>query len=83
MVKCSYHLCNRKDAKKKCRYCQKYFCDEHIRAKPPGMPNFHTTNPYLLRKMEEWRKPGGHPCPDYFETYKKRSKMRRQNTEKV
>jgi len=66
---CNYHLCRKKTKLKQCSYCKRYFCKEHIKAKLPGTPKFDTSTSEGSRKLEEWRSPGGHPCPDYFEHY--------------
>ncbi|HDI72667.1 MAG: hypothetical protein DRN19_02830 [Thermoplasmata archaeon] len=64
---CSYHLCGKRTTVYKCKYCGEYFCEEHIRPKPPGQPNFRSISPEDKLLMEEWHKPGGHPCPPYFD----------------
>jgi uncharacterized protein YkwD len=37
-----------------------------LKAKPPGLPNFETTSHKDRLFMEEWHKPGGHPCIPYL-----------------
>jgi len=64
---CSYHLCGKRTTVYRCKYCGEYFCEEHIRPKPPGQPDFRGTSPEDKLLMEEWHKPGGHPCPPYFD----------------
>jgi len=65
---CSYHLCNKKTEVRNCKYCEETFCKEHIKAKPPAMPNFEGS---LKQKItEEWDKHGGHPCIPYYDYWK-------------
>jgi len=76
-TRCNYHLCRKKRKLEKCRYCKDYFCEEHIRPKPPGMPKFHSTKAEDIDFMEEYHKTGGHPClvyVDYIEREQKRKK---------
>jgi len=69
---CQYHSCNSKLHLKKCQYCGKYFCSEHVYAKPPGMPRFKGTSSEDLAFMEEWHK-SGHPCLEYGSIWKTKS----------
>jgi uncharacterized protein YkwD len=68
---CRFNACERR-ADLQCRYCQEFFCREHRDAKIPGMPNFTSDLPYDRHLMKEWRKPGGHPCPDYYDYVEKK-----------
>ena len=68
--KCKYHSCNRKIDLEKCPYCGKYFCPKHLRAKPSGMPRFKSTSVEDRLFMEEFHKPGGHPCVHYYDHWK-------------
>lgn len=63
---CHYHLCRKRTKIYRCKYCGEFFCKEHLRARPPGLPNFKTSHKDRLF-MEEWHKPGGHPCVPYLE----------------
>lgn len=63
---CHYHLCRKRTEVHKCKYCNEFFCKEHLKAKPPGLPNFETTSHKDRLFMEEWHKPGGHPCMPYL-----------------
>ncbi|MBI2578121.1 MAG: CAP domain-containing protein [Candidatus Aenigmarchaeota archaeon] len=63
---------------KKCRYCQKYFCNVHIRPKPAGLPRFEGSTQKDRLFMEEWHKPGGHPCPPYLEHWEEENKRKLQ-----
>ena len=67
---CHYHLCRKRTEVYMCKYCGEYFCKEHLHPKPPGMPRFRSTTPEDLVFMEEWHKPGGHPCTPYFDVWK-------------
>ena len=67
---CEYHLCDKKGKVYKCEYCGKYFCEEHLRSKPPGMPRFGGTSTEDALLMEEWRRPDGHPCPRFYEFWR-------------
>ncbi len=73
---CQYHLCKEKGILYKCEYCGKYFCEKHIKPKPPLAAPFRTADP---EKIEIWRDPNGHPCPpyvDFLEAKKRREKER-------
>ena len=76
---CHYHLCRKKTIVYRCKYCGGYFCKEHLQAKSPGMPRFNSTKPEDKLFMEEWRKPGGHPCVPYLEIW--RAKQERKEEE--
>ena len=67
---CQYHLCKKKTKVYRCKYCSEYFCKEHLQPKLPGMPRFNSTKPEDRLFMEEWRKPGGHPCIPYSEIWR-------------
>ncbi len=75
-TRCNYHLCRKKTKLKQCKYCKGYFCKEHIKAKPPAMPPFKSNSPEVQSMMEEWRKPGGHPCPECLVDWKKEIKSK-------
>jgi hypothetical protein len=63
--KCSYHLCEKQKTRLyRCKYCNEYFCHEHLYAKIPQTAPFKTTD---IDRHEEWRKKGGHPCFPFFE----------------
>lgn len=66
-IRCNYHLCREKRTLKICEYCNSYFCDEHMRSKSPSIPKFKSTSPKIQKMMDEWRQPGGHPCPPYVD----------------
>ena len=76
---CEYHLCKKKTKVFRCKYCGKYFCKEHLQAKPPGMPRFNSAKPEDRLFMEEWHKPGGHPCIPYLEVWKTEQKRKEEN----
>lgn len=68
---CEYHECDKtKTILYKCKYCGKYFCKEHLRASLPGQARFHSKSEEDIAFLEEFRKPGGHPCPDYYDYWK-------------
>jgi uncharacterized protein YkwD len=67
---CHYHLCRKKTRVYRCKYCGEYFCKEHLQTKPPGLPRFDSTKHEDRLFMEEWHKPGGHPCVPYLEIWK-------------
>ena len=76
---CSFHLCDKKGIELyQCSYCDKYFCEEHLNPKPPGMPRFKSTKPKDLLFMEEYHKPGGHPCPSFVEFWEANEKKKRE-----
>ena len=70
---CSYHLHYPKKRTRlfRCKYCGELFCKEHIRPKPPGTPRFDSATSKDRLFMEEWHKPGGHPCTPYLNYWEK------------
>lgn len=62
---CSYHICKKRETVYKCKYCKKYFCITHSRAKPAGIPDFKSTRTEDKSFLEEYRESGGHPCISY------------------
>ena len=68
---CQYHLCKKKTEVYQCKYCKDYFCKEHLKPKPPGLMRFRGTTIEDKIFMEEWHKPGGHPCIAYYDIWKK------------
>jgi len=60
---CSYHLCRKRTKVFLCKYCGKYFCEQHIEPKPVLTLNQISTAKEPLRsKLEEiWRSNKGHP----------------------
>ena len=69
---CRYHLCDLTGDVLKCPFCGEFFCDTHVRPKPPGMPQFKSTNPKAQLFMEEYHKLDGHPCPPFSDIFKKK-----------
>ncbi|MFZ3077963.1 MAG: hypothetical protein WA139_05885 [Candidatus Aenigmatarchaeota archaeon] len=63
------HSCERYDNLKKCKYCNEYFCEEHLPAKmclTPSVLNDKKTPAWIRTELEkEWRKEGGHPDAEY------------------
>lgn len=63
------HSCERHDNLKKCKYCNEYFCEEHLPAKmclTPSVLNDKKTPAWIRTELEkEWRKEGGHPDTEY------------------
>jgi len=70
--RCNYHLCRKKTKLYKCRYCGNYFCKEHRKAKPAGMPRFIGTDAESELFMQEFHKEGGHPCIPYIDVLKRK-----------
>jgi len=73
-IKYKCNLCGKKVETKKCGYCEYYFCENHLRAKPAGLPKFTSTNPKDLAFMEEFHKEGGHPCIPFVTHWIKKEK---------
>jgi len=62
---CSYHLCDKKQVEVyKCKYCNEYFCKDHIKAKKPMVAPFRSTD---FERQMEWKDKTGHPCLHYLE----------------
>lgn len=73
---CHYHLCRKRTEVHKCKYCGESFCKEHLKAKPPGLPRFEGTSHQDRLFMEEWQKPGGHPCVPFLEHWEAKNKRK-------
>ncbi len=63
---CNYHLCNKRTRTIRCKYCNGYFCKQHIKSQQPGMPRFDATSHEDKVFMSEWRDENGHPCSGYL-----------------
>ncbi|RLE43446.1 hypothetical protein DRJ19_02580 [Candidatus Woesearchaeota archaeon] len=65
---CSYHLCHNKRNLKRCKFCGKLFCPEHISPYIPSFPNFKARTSKGKAHHLEWQdRPKGHPCVPYAE----------------
>jgi hypothetical protein len=67
--KCGQHSCNERDNLRKCPYCERLFCKEHLGPKPVGMPRFHDTSPLAQKFMDEFHRSDGHACFPYTEKW--------------
>lgn len=80
---CYYHLCeyHKRNRTKlfRCEYCGEYFCKNHLRSSPPSAPAFSYARKRDAIKMDEWRKPDGHPCPPYLEIWEREQQIRNQD----
>jgi len=78
---CGYHLCQKRAKVYKCKYCDEYFCKEHLRPKLPGPPYHGTTRKEKLSMLEYQEPPGGHPCAPYIDVWQteQERKKREQN----
>jgi len=65
---CAYHDCNVKTRLRKCKFCGRYFCNDHINPAPPSFP--FSRDPV---KMQMWREPG-HPCPEHYDDLQRAKK---------
>ncbi len=87
---CNYHLCDKKHVELfKCKYCDEYFCKEHLIAKKPQAAPFKSKD---IERQIEWEKKGGHPCIPYSIYAKDKTNMprpirlidsRREKTENI
>jgi len=77
--KCNYHICGKREKLFQCKYCNRSFCDEHLKPKPPGLPRFSSTKPADRIFMEEWHKPGGHPCVQYVKRWEAKTREKQEN----
>ncbi|MCD6464526.1 AN1-type zinc finger domain-containing protein, partial [Candidatus Woesearchaeota archaeon] len=75
---CHYHLCRKKTRVYRCKYCGEYFCKKHFQPKPPGLPRFNSTKHEDRLFMEEWHKPGGHPCVPYLDIWRAEQERKEQ-----
>ena len=74
--KCFYHLCRKQSKTYRCGYCGDFFCGEHLKAKPPYMPNFGSNSRHQKLLRTEWREHDGHPCPPYVEVWEEEQKAK-------
>lgn len=70
---CSYHSCDKRTELVWCPYCERFFCKEHLRPKPPKLPPFKQKGIVGRIYMDEWRRTG-HACPPYFDYLKTKKK---------
>jgi len=75
---CHYHLCRKRTKVYRCKYCGEFFCYEHLKAKPPGLPRFEGTSHQDKLFMEEWQKPGGHPCMPFLSHWEAENERKEQ-----
>jgi hypothetical protein len=75
---CHYHLCRKRTEVYKCEFCGEFFCKEHLNPKPAGLARFKGTSYQDNLFMEEWHKPGGHPCVPYFEHWEAEKERKEQ-----
>ncbi|MBU2612752.1 MAG: hypothetical protein KKB62_03465, partial [Nanoarchaeota archaeon] len=66
--RCNYHLCNKRTKTKKCKYCENYFCADHINPSEPHMGNISES----YNRLEE---KNTHPCMPYFHYLEKKKKL--------
>lgn len=73
---CHYCYTHERDKSKKrvypCKYCAEYFCDKHIKPKPPSQPRFKSSGPIAERLMENYRKEDAHPCAPFTSVYERK-----------
>jgi len=65
---CCARDCDQEDKLKSCLHCGKLFCKEHYDPRLPSVPKFKSVTLKSRLLDDEWRKPGGHPCPDYYDS---------------
>ena len=80
---CSYHLCRKRTKVFLCKYCDKYFCEQHIEPKPVlNLKQVSSEKEPLRSKLEEiWRSNKGHP--DYAFTPIFWKKLEKEEKEKL
>ena len=64
---CNYHLCRIKATLNKCAFCKNFFCEEHSKPRPSGMPAFDSTDAEDILFIQESREPNAHPCAPYYD----------------
>lgn len=69
--RCNYHLCRKRAKIFRCKYCNKYFCEEHQNPKVPSL-----FNPESVKDMETYHQKGGHPCIPYISYYEKEQEVK-------
>jgi len=80
---CSYHFCKVKTDLVECKHCGKFFCPEHLGPRLPYLPNFESTTKETRNAINNWRKPGGHPCPPYYDYLKEKEKEEFERRQKA
>jgi len=67
---CDYHLCQKRTKVYKCKYCDGYFCKEHLQPKLPGPPYYGTTRKEKDLMLEYQKPTEGHPCAPYIDVWR-------------
>lgn len=64
---CALHACkvSKNDSLQKCEFCEKHFCEFHLRSKPVGLAPFDRVGPIAEEFGNEWRAKDGHPCYEF------------------
>jgi hypothetical protein len=70
---CHYHLCRKRTTIYRCRFCGKYFCEEHLNPKLPLLAPFERRGRRAVFDTDKWREKG-HPCPPYADYLKTKEK---------
>jgi len=80
---CYSHLCKKRTEVHKCKYCEEFFCKEHLEPKPAGGPRFSGTSHLDRLFMKEWHKEGGHPCIPYLKHWEEENKQEGERYDKA
>ncbi|MBI2043318.1 hypothetical protein HYT25_02935 [Candidatus Pacearchaeota archaeon] len=81
--KCFYHLHRKKADLFECKYCKEYFCKEHLKPEPAGLPRFRDTNPEAQKFMEGFHKDFGHPCFPYTRTLDEKERKEKEKNDEA
>ncbi|MEK6844392.1 MAG: hypothetical protein AABX83_03100 [Nanoarchaeota archaeon] len=73
---CNYYQTKQHSKQKleQCKYCQRWFCKEHIEARPAGLTNFEDYNKLSKDLQEEVNNKNTHPCLGYNDYFEKKAK---------
>jgi len=68
---CEYHLCRKRTTVYRCKYCGKYFCEDHIKPLPVIYFDqvIHAEEPIRSELEKIWRSKEGHPCYPYTQIF--------------
>lgn len=75
---CHYHLCRKKTEVHNCKYCENYFCKEHLKPAPAYHPDFKHLTREDTPDMDNWREPNRHACVPYYDYLKKLDEKKRR-----
>jgi hypothetical protein len=79
-TRCNYHLCRKNRKLEQCKFCENYYCSEHVQPAPPII-GFPLDRLVCGKPVSYWRNlKEAHPCFPYVE-YSERKEEKRKEEE--